>query len=92
MVQLTITVCSVCKEVGVSTEEFVLEGMGRKKKVDLCEAHRQTILGLMNLDDAATVLKPRKKAVAKKTSPARQRRPRVTTIEEIEAGKAAGTL
>jgi hypothetical protein len=78
--QVTVTVCNVCQQIDAPTQQYEIRQGQRRKKVDLCEAHSQTIEALLQLPNSGSATK-------KTASSGSRRRNRVTTLEEIEAQK-----
>ena len=76
--ELVVTVCDVCQDVKRSVVRYTLAREGRSVEVDLCTVHAKPVEAL--LSPPAPVSRPR-----------RQRGGRSTTMEEIEAQKAART-
>lgn len=72
--QVTLTVCDVCER-GDGTQPVQVTLRGKAAKLDLCPEH------LAPLEELLAGVKP--------PTPTRKggRRPRVTTVEEIEASK-----
>ena len=82
--QLTVTVCDVCKNQNEPTKRYEVKEGDRRASVDLCEAHSQPFEGLMGVGTPrkkpgrpAGSQAPRKRAATKRAA-------RVTTMDEIE--------
>lgn len=84
--QVTVTVCDVCQSQGAETQRYEVKGPDNRVQLDLCEAHAQSLLGLMSVGRGT----PGRKPAARPAEP-KQRAPRgtsgrrrVVSMEEIE--------
>lgn len=72
--KVTLTVCDVCKSPDEPTRHYELKSERRRATADLCSIHSEVLEGFFDQDPDETSTHQR----------GRSRKPKVTTIEEIE--------
>lgn len=79
--RLSLTVCDVCEDKNREVKTYTVQSGGRSATTDRCEEHGAALEEILK-GGAADVSPPEHR-------PRRVRRDRTTTMEEIEAMKAA---
>lgn len=83
-VKLSLTVCDVCQDKDSPTTHFEVTGPTGRYALDLCEAHSQTLLGLLEVGTKVPARAARGKARSTPAAPTGSRARRVMSMKEIE--------
>ncbi|AGM12204.1 DNA binding protein [Streptomyces phage Danzina] len=85
--KIEITVCDLDQAVGVPTKHYTLGMEGRTVELDLCDEHARPIVGLMGVKHVEAAPRQRTAVTTTKKRTAPRARPKIVSLEDIEAMK-----